>query len=136
MSEPLETSEPRTLRDVLEQFRGVKAPGGAAKSTIDRKALTKRLELIERRCRQQYIVWLSILAIAFIFAVIVVWLLLGDPKQAAAVIGATGLTVGAILPKVREVERETSRIRLFSALVTSVNDDQLAAIVNSLADKL
>jgi hypothetical protein len=129
-------SEPHTLRDVLRQFESVTAPAGGGRSTIDRQALKDRLDVVERRCQQQYIIWLSILAIAFIFAVIVVWLLLDNPKHAVAVIGATGLTVGAILPKLRQVEREISRVRLFSALLASVSDTQLPAIMKALVNKL
>ena len=128
--------EPRTLRDVLQQFDSVIAPAGATKSKIDRQALKERLDIVERRCQQQYIIWLSTLAIAFIFAVLVVWLLLDNPKHAVAVIGATGLTVGTILPKLRQVEREISRIRLFSALAVSVSDDQLPPMVKVLVNKL
>ncbi|MCA1431162.1 MULTISPECIES: hypothetical protein [Bradyrhizobium] len=128
--------EPHTLRDVLQQFDSVTAPAGATKSKIDRQALKERLDVVERRCQQQYIIWLSILAIAFIFAVLVVWLLLDNPKHAVAVIGATGFTVGTILPKLRQVEREISRIRLFSALVVSVSDDQLPPMVKVLVNKL
>ena len=128
--------EPRTLNDVLHQLRGVIAPGGVAKSAVDREILEERLAFVERRCQQQYVIWLSILVIAFIFAVVVVWFFFDNPKHAAAVIGATGLTVGAIIPKLREVEREISRIRLFNALVSSVNEVQLGAIVTALASKL
>jgi hypothetical protein len=128
--------EPHTLRDVLQQFESVTAPAGSTRSTIDRQALKERLDVVERRCQQQYIIWLSILATAFIFAVIVVWLLLDNPKHAVAVIGATGLTVGAILPKLRQVEREISRIRLFSALLASVSDTQLPPIIKALVNKL
>jgi hypothetical protein len=65
-----------------------------------------------------------------------VWLFLDNPKHAAAVIGATGLTVGAVLPKLRQVEREISRVRLFSALLASIGDDQLPSIVKALVNKL
>src|SRR5580704_764616 len=108
--------KPTNLKEILFQFGEVIAPGGATKGTIDRDALQERLKLVERRCQNQYIVWLVILATAFIFAVVVVWTFIDNPKHAAAVLGATGLTVGAILPKLREVEREISRIRLFVAL--------------------
>jgi hypothetical protein len=91
---------------------------------------------VERKCQNQYFVWLAILATAFVFAVIVVWAMIDNPKHAAAVLGATGLTVGAILPKLREADREMSRIRLFIALVASVSDAHLAAIVTALAAKL
>jgi hypothetical protein len=128
--------KPTNLKEILFEFSEVIAPGGTTKSTLDRHALEKRLRLVERRCQNQYAVWLTILATAFIFAVIVVWAMTDNPKHAAAVLGATGLTVGAILPKLREAEREISRIRLFIALVGSVSDAHLAAIVTALAAKL
>lgn len=129
-------TSPATLVEVLNEFRGATAPSGVAKSTVDRKLLQQRLDLVERRCQQQYKVWLIILVVAFVFALGVVWVFLDNPKHAAAVLGATGLTVGAVLPKLREVEREISRVRLFSALVASVSDAQLGPIVTALAAKL
>jgi len=129
-------ARPHSLKEVLLQFSDVAAPGGTTKSTIDRRAIEKRLKFVELSCQRQHMVWLGILAIAFIFAVIVVWVFIDDPKYAAAVLGATGLTVGAILPKLREVEREISRVRLFIALAASVSDAHLAGIVTALAAKL
>ena len=128
--------EARNLKDVLVEFRDVTAHAGAVKTRVDRKALEQRLGLVERRCVQQHMIWLVILAVAFVFAVVVVWIFLDEPKHAAAVLAATGFTVGAILPKLREAEREIARVRLFIALAASLSDAQLPGIVTALAARL
>jgi hypothetical protein len=129
-------NNPRTVKEALAEFRPLVAPGGATETPIDKSALEKRLQAVEKHCNTEHNIWLAILFVAFVGIILIVLLFIETPKEAAALITASGLGVGGIMSRLREVEREIARSRLLIALVSSLNESNISAVVTILAGKL
>ena len=129
--------EPNNLHEIFAAYRGMTAPAGAVETgEIDRSKLSSNLKNLDKRLSERYRIWLVLFVLILISAILVVWILVNNLKYAAGIISAAGLGVGGVYTKLREVEREISRIDIIIALVESVSEQQLGGIVRILSNKL
>ena len=126
----------KSVKQVLIEARGLIAPGGVASYSVDRAALEARLDSVRKRNRAEHLLWIAILAIAFIAIVSIVLWYINDPKHAAALIAASGIGLGGIMARLWQVEQELTRCDVLLALVSSLSETNIAAVVTVLAGKL
>lgn len=132
----MNSNSARSVKHVLIEARGLIAPGGVASYSVDRAALEARLEGVRKRNRAEHVLWITFLSIAFLAVVAIMLWYINNPKQAAALLTASGLGLGGIMTRLWQVEQELTRCDVLLALVSSLSETNIAAVVTVLAGKL
>lgn len=122
------------LRTILKKY--YVPPEVFGTSRVNRDSL--RAELAELTNHLRSLSWLTaaMICIVFIVEVAIAIIYFEQPAVLTGIAAAMGLTVAGAIEGMRRLSRETARTNIVISLVSELDSDKIAAIVNALVKNL
>jgi hypothetical protein len=126
----------KTLRtEIPKAFPAITDLSGEGR-TVDRDRLVNVLDGLAANLKRAYWIRLSIGIIIFVVLIFFMFRYANNPSGMAAVVAATGITIGGTIAAIKQVTDEMARVGLLLAIAPEMTLEALTEMAKSIATKL